>query len=52
MKAYITVKLPKDLVKQIDEVLEQQNLGYASRAELVKDAVRSFLARMKQDKSG
>jgi metal-responsive CopG/Arc/MetJ family transcriptional regulator len=52
MTAYITIKLPKNLVEQIDEVLEQQNLGYASRAELVKDAVRSFLARIKQDKSG
>jgi metal-responsive CopG/Arc/MetJ family transcriptional regulator len=52
MKAYVTVKLPKDLVKQIDEVLEQRNMGYASRAELVKDAVRSFLARMKQNNSG
>ena len=49
---YITIKLPEDLVKQIDNVLEQQNLGYASRAELVKDAVRSFLAKMKQDKGG
>lgn len=52
MANYITIKLPKDLVEQIDDVLEQQNLGYASRAELVKDAVRSFLAKMKQDKSG
>ena len=52
MKGYATIKLPKDLVAQIDYVLEQQNLGYASRAELVKDAVRSFLAKMKLDKSG
>lgn len=52
MTGYVTIKLPKDLVQQIDDVLEQQNLGYASRAELVKDAVRGFLTRMKQDKSG
>jgi metal-responsive CopG/Arc/MetJ family transcriptional regulator len=52
MTNYITIKLPKDLVKQIDDFLQKQNLGYASRAELVKDAVRSFLAKIKQDKSG
>jgi len=51
MTNYVTIKLPKSLVEQIDDVLERQNLGYASRAELVKDAVRSFLAAMKQDKS-
>jgi metal-responsive CopG/Arc/MetJ family transcriptional regulator len=51
MTSYITIKLPKNLVEQIDEVLEQQNLGYASRAELVKDAVRNFLATTKQNKN-
>jgi metal-responsive CopG/Arc/MetJ family transcriptional regulator len=48
MTGYVTIKLPKDLVKQIDEVLERQSLGYASRAELVKDAVRGFLGRIKR----
>ena len=51
MTNYITIKLPKNLVEQIDEVLEQQNLGYTSRAELVKDAVRNFLATTKQNKN-
>jgi metal-responsive CopG/Arc/MetJ family transcriptional regulator len=51
MTNYVTIKLPKDLVEQVDNILEQQNLGYASRAELVKDALRSFLAKMKLDKS-
>ena len=46
--SYVTIKLPKNLIDQIDEVLERQNLGYASRTELVKDAVRSYLAAMKQ----
>ena len=48
MTNYVTVKLPKHLAEQIDAVLDQQNFGYASRAELVKDAVRSFLAAKKQ----
>ena len=48
MTGYVTVKLPKRLAEQIDAVLEEQKFGYASRAELVKDAVRSFLADRKR----
>ncbi len=49
MTNYVTVRLPKELVDQIDAFLERQNLGYVSRAELVKDAVRNFLAKMRQE---
>ena len=48
MTGYATVRLPKQLVDQIDAFLERQNLGYVSRAEIVKDAVRSFLSRMNE----
>jgi metal-responsive CopG/Arc/MetJ family transcriptional regulator len=51
MTDYITIKLPKDLVEQIDEVLEKQSLGYASRTEIVKDALRGFLAKIKRIES-
>ncbi len=47
MASYSTVKLPRDLVQQIDDVLEQGKLGYLSRAEFVKDAVGALLLRMK-----
>ena len=49
MTEYATVRLPKHLVDRIDSYLEQQKLGYVSRAELVKDAVRSFLAKLNQN---
>ena len=48
MTGYKTIQLPKDLVDQIDEFLEKQNLGYISRSEIVKDAVRGFLAKLKR----
>ena len=48
MTGYATVRLPKQLVDQIDAFLERQNLGYVSRAEIVKDAVRSFLSKMNE----
>ena len=50
MTEYATVRLPKQLMDQIDNFLEHQKLGYVSRAEIVKDAVRSFLAEINQNK--
>jgi metal-responsive CopG/Arc/MetJ family transcriptional regulator len=42
--SYVTVKIPKELAREIDEFIEEsKNLGYISRAELVKDAVRRLL---------
>ena len=48
MTNYSTVRLPKELIDQIDHFLQRQNLGYTSRAEVVKDAVRSFLEKTRQ----
>jgi len=45
MTNYATVRLPKELVDQIDSFLKKQTLGYTSRAEIVKDALRSFLEK-------
>ena len=47
MTVYLAVKLPKNLMGQIDEILEQQNLGYVSRAEFVEDAARCLLSKIK-----
>jgi metal-responsive CopG/Arc/MetJ family transcriptional regulator len=45
MTGYSTVRIPKELIDQIDAFLKKQSLGYTSRAEVVKDAVRSFLEK-------
>jgi len=45
---WITVKLPKELAAEIDRVGRRGNLGYSSRAELVKEAVRTYLAGLKK----
>lgn len=37
---YITVSLPASMIKKIDKVIEKTELGYKSRPEFVKDAVR------------
>ena len=38
---YATVKIPIELASKLDELSE--DLGYRSRAEIVKDAVRRFI---------
>ena len=45
---YVTVKIPKQLAMEIDQLIEKaKNLGYISRAEVVKDAVRRLLDQEK-----
>lgn len=40
----MTVRLPRELIDEIDRfIAENPHLGYKSRAEVVKDAIRQFL---------
>ena len=43
MKRYTNVALPEDLIGQIDNIIRKKGLGYKSRGELVKEAVRNLL---------
>lgn len=40
---YATISLPKSFVRKIDEVVENKEFGYSSRAELIKEAIRKLL---------
>jgi Arc/MetJ-type ribon-helix-helix transcriptional regulator len=37
---YTTVRLPKELMKEIDEIIKHGIRGYKSRAEFIKEAIR------------
>jgi metal-responsive CopG/Arc/MetJ family transcriptional regulator len=37
---YATVRIPVELANEIDEIVKSGLLGYKTRSELVKDAVR------------
>ncbi len=37
---YMTVRLPEDLVAQVDDMVQNNHNGYSSRAEFVKEAIR------------
>lgn len=45
-KKYITVSLPKSLIEKVDEIIEIKKLGYTSRPEFIKDAIRRHLERL------
>jgi len=46
---YITVRLTKAVGSQIDDVLENTNLGYRSRAEFVTEAIRDKILNLKNN---
>ncbi len=48
MRKYTNVALPSDLIEQIDKIIKKKGLGYKSRGELVKDAVRNLLKEIKK----
>ena len=47
MRRYTNIALPNDLVEKIDIAIKKSNLGYRSKAELVKEAVRNSLKSLK-----
>jgi len=44
----MNVALPSDLIEQIDKMIKKGKLGYKSRGELVKEAVRNLLKELKK----
>lgn len=47
---YTNVALPEDLIHEIDAVVKESGLGYTSRGEVVKEAVRNFLKDLEKYK--
>ena len=49
-KGYTTIALPNELIKEIDDIVKSKTSGYTSRAELIKEAVRTLIRRIKKIK--
>ena len=47
---YTNVALPEELIREIDRVVKESGLGYTSRGEIVKEAVRRFLKELAEYK--
>jgi hypothetical protein len=44
---YTTVRLPKELMEEIDEIIRHGVRGYKSRAEFIKEAIRKRFEELK-----
>ncbi len=45
---YTNVALPEELIDKLDDIIKKSKLGYTSRAEVVKEALRDFISKIKQ----
>jgi len=51
-ETYVTLKIPKELANTIDEIIKSRKaFGYKSRAEFVKEAIRTKLIELEKVKS-
>ncbi|RLF99123.1 MAG: hypothetical protein DRN47_04220 [Candidatus Wolframiiraptor sp.] len=48
VKVYVNIKLPGELIKEVDKLIEQRVLGYRSRGEFVAEATRTHLIKVKE----
>ena len=46
-----TVQLPENLLDRVDEAVKHESLGYSSRAEFIKEAVRLRLEQVEKLKN-
>lgn len=47
-KTFTTVALPDELIKEVDEIVKSKRMGYRSRPEFIKDAIRKLLRELKK----
>lgn len=47
---YVTLKVPKALADEIDQLIKSGTLGYRSRAEMVNDAIRHRIEELSVQK--
>jgi metal-responsive CopG/Arc/MetJ family transcriptional regulator len=48
---YVTLKIPRALADEIDQMIESKTLGYRSRAEFVSEAIRRRIEQMQSNNS-
>ena len=48
-KNYKGLTFPEELLEEIDQIIKDKKLGYKSRAEFVKTAIRSLLKKTIKD---
>ena len=47
-KGWVSVAIPEELARKIDEIVKLRKYGYRSRSQFVTDAVRRLLEELKE----
>ena len=42
-QGYVTFALPKELIDEVDKIINKQEFGFRSRTEFIKDSVRRLI---------
>lgn len=50
VRGYTSVSIPNNLLVEIDELVNNGELGYTSRSEFVKEALRAHVLRVRNRK--
>ncbi len=51
-RKYVNIPLPEELTKEIEKIIKKGKLGYKTKSEFVKEAVRGKLIRLNKLKLG
>ncbi len=52
VRGYTSVSIPNSLLTEIDELVKNGDLGYGSRSDFVKEALRAHLLKVRNRKRG
>jgi metal-responsive CopG/Arc/MetJ family transcriptional regulator len=47
-KRYVNIKLPEELIQEVDNIIKKGKLGYRSRAEFITEACRDRIMKIKE----
>jgi len=47
-KLYMNIKLPKEIIEEIDRIINLGILGYRSRAEFIAEATRTHIMKLEE----
>lgn len=47
-KKYTNLSIPEELIEEVDNFIKTGKRGFSSRAEVVKQALRDFIDKMKK----
>ncbi len=50
VKAFVNIGIPKQLAKVMDDLVQQTNLGFTSRGELMRRLLQEYLEKLVHDK--